>query len=49
MTGWVLIPEPEKVRRPGQAEEPERTAFVAGTAVPKVIPKRRYVRSLPPE
>ncbi|MEU6817907.1 helix-turn-helix transcriptional regulator [Streptomyces sp. NPDC046860] len=47
--GDLLIPEPEKVSRPGQAEEMERAAVGAGTAAPKVIPKRRDGRSLPPE
>lgn len=47
--GDLLIPEPEKVRRPGQAEETERAAVGAETAAPKVIPKRRDGRSLPPE
>ncbi|MFD7687791.1 helix-turn-helix domain-containing protein [Streptomyces sp. NPDC059781] len=47
--GDLLIPEPEKVRRPGQAEETGRAAVGAGTAAPKVIPKRRDGRSLPPE
>lgn len=45
----LLIPEPEKVRRPGQAEETEGAAIGAGTAAPKVIPRRRDGRSLPPE
>ncbi|MEV6439822.1 helix-turn-helix domain-containing protein [Streptomyces anulatus] len=47
--GDLLIPEPEKVRRPGQAEEAKRAAVGAETAAPKVIPKRRDGRSLPPE
>lgn len=47
--GDLLIPEPEKVHRPGQVEETERVAVGAGTAAPKVIPKRRDGRSLPPE
>jgi DNA-binding Xre family transcriptional regulator len=46
--GDLLIPEPEKVHRPGQAEETERAAVGAGTAALKVIPKRRDGRSLPP-
>ncbi|MER6787933.1 helix-turn-helix domain-containing protein [Streptomyces mirabilis] len=46
--GDLLIPEPETVRGPG-AEETERAAVGAGTAAPKVIPKRRDGRSLPPE
>ncbi|MEV0604250.1 helix-turn-helix transcriptional regulator [Streptomyces sp. NPDC050315] len=46
--GDLLIPEPEKVRRPGQ-EETIWAAAGSGTAAPKVIPKRRDGRSLPPE
>ncbi|MFI6965764.1 hypothetical protein [Streptomyces sp. NPDC050255] len=46
--GDLLIPEPEKVSRPGQAET-ERAAVGAETATPAVIPKRRDGRSLPPE
>ncbi|MFI1049594.1 helix-turn-helix domain-containing protein [Streptomyces griseoruber] len=46
--GDLLIPEPEKVSRPGQAET-ERAAVRAGTAAPAVIPKRRDGRSLPPQ
>ena len=45
--GDLLIPEPEKVARPGQAAT-ERAAVGAGTATPAVIPKRRDGRSLPP-
>ncbi|MER6105819.1 helix-turn-helix transcriptional regulator [Streptomyces sp. NPDC001832] len=45
--GDLLIPEPEKVSRPGQAET-ERAVVGAGTATPAVIPKRRDGRSLPP-
>jgi DNA-binding Xre family transcriptional regulator len=37
--GDLLIPEPEKVSRPGQAET-ERAAVGAGTTAPAVIPKR---------
>ncbi|MFI9585864.1 hypothetical protein ACIHCQ_29365 [Streptomyces sp. NPDC052236] len=44
----MLIPEPEKVSRPGQAET-ERAAVGAGAAAPAVSPKRRDGRSLPPE
>ncbi|WP_374771747.1 helix-turn-helix transcriptional regulator [Streptomyces sp. NBC_01310] len=46
--GDLLVPEPEKVRRPGR-EETVRAAVGSGTAAPKVIPKRRDGRSLPPE
>ncbi|MEU2395735.1 helix-turn-helix transcriptional regulator [Streptomyces sp. NPDC007369] len=44
----LLIPEPEKVHRPGQ-EETARAVVGSGTVTPKVIPKRRDRRSLPPE
>ncbi|WP_016907760.1 helix-turn-helix domain-containing protein [Streptomyces xiaopingdaonensis] len=47
--GDLLIPEPEKVHRPGLAEETEWAAVGARTAAPKVIPKRQDGRSLPPE
>jgi hypothetical protein len=47
--GDLLIPGPEKVHRPGRTVETERAAVGAGTAAPKVIPKRRDGRSLPPE
>jgi DNA-binding Xre family transcriptional regulator len=47
--GDLLIPEPEKVSRPGQAEGMERAAVGAGTAAPKGNPKRQDGRSLPPE
>ncbi|GAA3112517.1 helix-turn-helix domain-containing protein [Streptomyces echinatus] len=47
--GDLLIPEPEKVRRPGRAEGTERAAVGAGTAARAVVPKRRGGRSLPPE
>ncbi|GAA3257917.1 hypothetical protein GCM10010493_35390 [Streptomyces lavendulae subsp. grasserius] len=38
--GDLLLPEPEKVHRPGQKEK-VRAAAGSGTAAPKVIPKRR--------
>lgn len=41
----VLIPEPNKVRRPGQAAEPEAATGTSGLVV---TPKRRDGRSLPP-
>ncbi|AQW48300.1 helix-turn-helix domain-containing protein [Streptomyces violaceusniger] len=47
--GDLLIPEPEKVRRQGQAEGTERAAIGTGTAARAVVPKRRDGRSLPPE
>jgi len=40
--GELLIPEPEKVTRPGQGES-KRAA-----ATPAVVPRRRDGRSLPP-
>jgi len=42
----LLIPEPEKVRRPGE-ETGLRAAAAAGPA-PVVVPRRRDGRSLPP-
>lgn len=47
-TGDLLIPEPEKVRRPGRAAETGRAVVGGGTAAPEVVPKRRHDRSLPP-
>ncbi|MFD5473693.1 helix-turn-helix domain-containing protein [Streptomyces sp. NPDC127105] len=47
--GDLPIPEPEKVSRPGQAARTERAAAGAETAAPKVVPKRRDGRSLPPK
>lgn len=44
--GDILIPEPEKVQKPGAATASDRVA-VGG--VISVIPKRRNGRSLPPE
>jgi DNA-binding Xre family transcriptional regulator len=43
--GDVLIPEPEKVRKPGRGEAPQAAAGGA----PAVTPKRRDGRSLPPQ
>jgi DNA-binding Xre family transcriptional regulator len=43
--GELLIPEPEKVDKPGATEEP--TTATAGSQA--VAPKRRDGRSLPPE
>ncbi|MDI1455298.1 helix-turn-helix domain-containing protein [Streptomyces collinus] len=45
--GDLLIPEPDKVSRPGQ-EETGRAAVGSGTTAPTVVPKRRDGRSLPP-
>lgn len=42
----LLIPEPEKVRRPG--EETGLQAAVAAGPAPVVVPRRRDGRSLPP-
>ncbi|MFD7057259.1 helix-turn-helix domain-containing protein [Streptomyces mirabilis] len=42
----LLLPEPQKVSRPGQKAGP--TAAVAGGTVPAVVPRRRDGRSLPP-
>jgi DNA-binding Xre family transcriptional regulator len=41
----VLIPEPDKVRRPDQATEPKGATGTSGVVV---TPKRRAGRSLPP-
>ncbi|MDT0547657.1 MULTISPECIES: helix-turn-helix domain-containing protein [Streptomyces] len=43
--GDLLIPEPDKVRRPG--EEAGQQAAASGPA-PAVVPRRRDSRSLPP-
>ncbi|MCX4538863.1 helix-turn-helix transcriptional regulator (plasmid) [Streptomyces sp. NBC_00841] len=45
--GDLLIPEPEKVTRPGQ-QTGVREATASSTVVPAVVPKRRDGRSLPP-
>jgi DNA-binding Xre family transcriptional regulator len=45
--GELLIPEPEKVRRPGQ-EISLQEATAGSSVVPAVVPKRRDGRSLPP-
>ncbi|WP_435107911.1 helix-turn-helix domain-containing protein [Nocardiopsis synnemataformans] len=42
----LLIPEPEKVRRP-QEESPQKAAAATGSP-PAVVPKRKDGRSLPP-
>jgi DNA-binding Xre family transcriptional regulator len=41
----VLIPEPDKVNRPGQATEPKAATGTSGLVV---TPRRRDGRSLPP-
>ena len=43
--GELLIPEPEKVRRPGQTDTPKAAA--AGSPM-TVVPRRRDGRSMPP-
>jgi DNA-binding Xre family transcriptional regulator len=43
--GELLIPEPDKVPRPGQAEAPHAADAAAR---PTVVPQRRDGRSLPP-
>ncbi|MFF3699524.1 helix-turn-helix domain-containing protein [Streptomyces sp. NPDC002221] len=43
----LLIPEPQKVRRPGQ-ESGVQGATTGSTVAPAVVPKRRDGRSLPP-
>ncbi|MER5498192.1 helix-turn-helix transcriptional regulator [Streptomyces sp. NPDC002561] len=45
--GDLLIPEPQKVTRPGK-ENTSRTAVGTTAPVPAVVPKRRDGRSLPP-
>ncbi|MFJ8439970.1 helix-turn-helix domain-containing protein [Kitasatospora griseola] len=44
--GELLLPEPEKVSRPGQQETGQ--VAVAAAAGPAVVPRRRDGRSLPP-
>jgi DNA-binding Xre family transcriptional regulator len=43
--GELLIPEPDQVPQPGAAEEP---AEATGPPGPRVVPRRRDGRSLPP-
>jgi DNA-binding Xre family transcriptional regulator len=43
--GELLIPEPAKVPRPGAAEDPPAAGTPPG---PRVVPRRRDGRSLPP-
>ncbi|MFP8905866.1 helix-turn-helix domain-containing protein [Streptomyces atacamensis] len=45
--GDLLIPEPEKVKRPGRLASVQE-ATTGTTVVPAVVPKRRDGRSLPP-
>ncbi|MER6723075.1 helix-turn-helix domain-containing protein [Streptomyces halstedii] len=44
--GDLLVPEPDKVRLPG--EESGQQAAVGDAPVPAVVPRRRGGRSLPP-
>lgn len=44
--GELLIPEPDKVIRPGHTEQP--TAAAGDGSVLAVVPRRRDGRSLPP-
>jgi DNA-binding Xre family transcriptional regulator len=44
--GELLIAEPEKVTRPGQADQP--VAATGGAPTLAVVPRRRDGRSLPP-
>ncbi|MGW7045161.1 helix-turn-helix domain-containing protein [Streptomyces avermitilis] len=44
--GDLLIPEPDRVRRPG--EETGQQAAAASGPVPAVLPRRRDGRSMPP-
>lgn len=43
----IMIPEPEKVHRPGD-QQPEPVVAVSSSGGPPVTPKRRDGRSLPP-
>ncbi len=43
--GELLVPEPDKVPRPGQPEEPHAAEATSSSAV---VPRRRDGRSLPP-
>ncbi|WP_331734552.1 MULTISPECIES: helix-turn-helix transcriptional regulator [unclassified Streptomyces] len=45
--GDLLIPEPDKVTRPG--EEAGQQAVAVGASAPAVLPRRRDGRSLPPQ
>lgn len=45
--GDLLIPEPQKVPRPGEENITQNAVGAAGS-VPAVVPKRRDGRSLPP-
>lgn len=43
--GELLVPEPDKVPRPGQPDQPR---VAEATSPPAVVPRRRDGRSLPP-
>ncbi|WP_274563718.1 helix-turn-helix domain-containing protein [Streptomyces spiramyceticus] len=45
--GELMIPEPQKVARPGE-ETAVRTAVGANMPAPAVVPRRRDGRSMPP-
>lgn len=45
--GDLMIPEPDKVRRPGEATG-QQAAAASGGPGPAVVPRRRDGRSLPP-
>jgi DNA-binding Xre family transcriptional regulator len=44
--GELLVPEPDKVPRPGQQEQPRAAEATSSPAA--VVPRRRDGRSLPP-
>ncbi|GGZ36591.1 hypothetical protein GCM10010387_33320 [Streptomyces inusitatus] len=46
--GDLLIPEPDKVTRPGQDTIAREAAVGSPAPVPAVVPRRRDGRSLPP-
>ncbi|MEV0633485.1 helix-turn-helix transcriptional regulator [Streptomyces sp. NPDC050619] len=46
--GDLLIPEPQKVTRPGQDTDVRQVASGSSGQAPAVVPRRRDGRSLPP-
>lgn len=46
--GDLLIPEPQKVTRPGQDTDVQQAATGSSEPAPAVVPRRRDGRSLPP-
>ncbi|WP_327277645.1 helix-turn-helix transcriptional regulator [Streptomyces sp. NBC_01224] len=46
--GDLLIPEPQKVTRPGQDADARQAATGSSGPAPTVVPRRRDGRSLPP-